>query len=525
MPSRSSTSRRRLTRVATLARDFAAHTPEAPSSSFAPYAEDPVRFAVEVLGIKLWSKQVEIARAIAEHNRVTVVSGNGVGKSEAAAAIGLWYYATRSAPCRVIITSPTARQIHEVIWSAVRRLYRAARQPLQGEPAKLPSTGLRDGAGRELFGITAEELEGFQGIRAPNMLVIVDEASGVADGVYQAIHGNLSGDGKLLLIGNGMISSGYFFESHKSELYRRLHISVLDSPNVLAGRTLVPGLATRAFVEECRHMWGEDSALYKIRVLGQFVEDQEGRLFPPSMIERAENLLTTTRPTGRVVLGIDPAGEGSDGDRDRDASAFAARRGKAVVHLAARSGMSPDAHVVEAVGILEAHRGDSYETPLVVLDRDGPVGARVYGAFLSYLAQTKGRFELIGIRGSEKAKRRPFEIDLVRDEMWFGLVEAFREGLAIPKHMKLEGDLSAIRFDKMIGGRAKVVSKTLIRRELGRSPDLGDALALCAYEPVDHSAMIEAQLRASDLREPADAHDAAALYDQQSGNDIWWPSG
>lgn len=302
-----------------------------------------------------------------------------------------------------------------------------------------------------------------------------------------------------------------------------MQISVLESPNVVEGRTVIPGLADRAFVEEAAHMWGRDSALFKIRILGQFVEDQEGRLFPPSMLERAENLHGKTRPTGRLRLGIDPAGQGSDGDRDRDASAFVGRRGLAVVYLEARTNLSPDAHVTEAVAILGQHKGDSYEKPLVILDRDGPVGARVYGAFLVYLGAHKEAFDLVGIRGSEKAKRRPHEIDLVRDELWFNLVEQFREGLAIPRHMKLEGDLAAIRFDKMLGGRAKVIGKPQIRRELGRSPDLGDALALAAWEPVDHSAAIEAQLRASQAEQPPDVQSAGFVYDQQTANDIWWP--
>lgn len=492
---------------------------------FEKYVDDPVGFAREVLGVELWSKQQEIARAVAEHNRVTVVSGNGVGKSELAAVLGLWYWRTRPPGCRVIFTGPTTKHIGEVLWAAVRRRHRNALVPLGAEPAKVPSTGMRDENGRELFGMTAEDLEGFQGIRAPNMMIIPDEASGIPDGVFQAIHGNLSGGGKLFLIGNGMKSSGYFFESHKSELYRKFQISVLESPNVIARRTVIPGLAEQSFVDEAAHLWGVDSALYKIRILGQFVEDQEGRLFPPSMLERAEQLHAKTRPEGRLRIGIDPAGQGSDGDRDRDASGFAARRSKAVVYLHARTNLSPEAHVSEAVAIIQEHRGDSYETPLVVLDRDGPVGARVYAAFLVYLGRNKGAFELVGIRGSEKAKRRPHEIDLVRDEIWFGLVEAFREGLAIPRHMKLEGDLAAIRFDKMIGGRAKVIRKEQIRRELGRSPDLGDALALCAWEPVDHSAAIEAQLRASATNEPRDAQDAAFGGDMQEGNDIWWPQG
>jgi hypothetical protein len=116
-----------------------------------------------------------------------------------------------------------------------------------------------------------------------------------------------------------------------------------------------------------------------------------------------------------------------------------------------------------------------------------------------------GAFELKGIRGSELAKRRPAEIDKLRDEVWFCLVDAFRDGLAIPPGCtQLEGELSAIKFDRLVNGRAKVIGKPAIRRELGgqRSPDLADALALAAYEPIEN--------RAEPVFEPAppDMYDA-----------------
>ena len=54
-----------------------------------------------------------------------------------------------------------------------------------------------------------------QGFHEDNMLFIVDEASGVAETIMEAILGTLSGDNnKLLLCSNPIKTSGTFYDSH-----------------------------------------------------------------------------------------------------------------------------------------------------------------------------------------------------------------------------------------------------------------------------------------------------------------------
>ena len=40
----------------------------------------PLAFAADVLGVKLWDKQMEVLSALPDHRRVAVKSGNGLGK-------------------------------------------------------------------------------------------------------------------------------------------------------------------------------------------------------------------------------------------------------------------------------------------------------------------------------------------------------------------------------------------------------------------------------------------------------------
>lgn len=445
---------------------------------FDRFYDDPAGFCREVLDFEPSPDQLLVLSEIVAADFVTVPAGRAVGKSRLDAAIALWFVATRGTGSRVILTAPTFRQVQVILWEEIRNLYHGAKIKLGGECAKMASTGLRLDSGAQILGLTAEKPEAFQGIRSPRLLIIADEASGIADEIFHVIDGNAAGGAKILLTGNPTRATGYFREAARSPRFRVIRLSALNSPNVLSGQSLVLGLATREWVEERKREWGEDSPLYKIHVLGEFVELEEGRLFTEEMIAGSETRWHETRPTGRLVVGIDPAGATGDGDE----SAFTCRRGQKVTKIHARRGLTEEGHIVEALGLIATQRGDSTELPLIVIDRDGYVGAKVYAHFLAYLQTHEGTFQLVGVRGGERARRKPLTYDRVRDEVWFGLVDAFRDGLTIPEDVKLRRELAAILAESHISGRSKVTEKNDLRKELGRSPDRADSLCLACFE-------------------------------------------
>jgi len=480
----------RLTRAKSMANDVrielcAVLASQAHSNPFEKYRDDPVGFCVDVLGFEPWEGQCTVFAALVAHDFVTVPAGRAVGKSRLDGAAALWFAATRGAGARVILTAPTFKQVQQILWEEIRNLWHNARIPLQGECAKMASTGARFATGAQIIGITADKPEAFQGIRGSVMLVIADEASGIAEDIFTVLDGNTAGGAKMLLTGNPTRSRGYFRESIRSDRFTAITLSAEESPNVRAGESLIPGLATLTWIEERRREWGVDSPLYKIHVLGQVVELEEGRLFSVDLIAAAHKAVATTPPTGRLVIGLDPAGESGEGDE----SAFTCRRGKRVTKMNARRGLTPEAHVVEVLGLIATQRGDSSEKPFVVVDRDGYVGAKVYAALAAYLVTNPDVFVLYGIRSGERARRKPMVYDRVRDELWFGLVDAMRDGLAFDEDLKLTRELSEIIAEAHISGRSKVTSKDDLRKALeGRSPDRADSLCLACFEIVDWAA-------------------------------------
>lgn len=448
--------------------------------NFAAHHDDPIGFARDVLGFEPWEGQREVAQAIVDHDFVSNPAGRAVGKSRLDGWLALWFALTRPAS-RVIFTAPTYKQVQQIVWEEIRILVRGAKIPLPIEVAKMASTGARTSEGSQILGITAEKPEAFQGIRGSRMLMIADEASGISEDIFHVIDGNTAGGAKFILTGNPTRARGYFRESMRSPRFKCIVLPSTESPNVKAGRTLIPGLATLDWLEARKREWGEDSPLYKIHVLGQVAEAEEGRLFSVEAIAAAESRWSDTPATGRLIIGLDPAGASGRGDE----SAFAARRGNKVVWLHAKRGLSEAAHVTEILGIIAVHKGDSAETPLVIVDRDGYVGAKVYAELSAYAAQNPKVFAVVGVRGGEKARRKPLVYDRVRDEVWYGLVDAFREGLAIPTDVMLSRELSEVRAESHISGRSKVTSKDDLIRALGRSPDRADALSLCTVAITD----------------------------------------
>ena len=456
------------------------------TDKWSKYHDNPLRFFDEVLGFVPWSKQEEIAEAFCDGEFTTVVSANGVGKTKIAAALGLWFWRTRGPGCRVVLTSATAKHVTKALWKETRELYYGAKMPLGGTCARRADTGLRDDEGRELFGMTAETVESFQGIRARELAIIADESSGIDDDIFGAMLANLSGSGKLLLIGNGMRSTGYFAKTHHdpevAPRYAKFQISALESPNVVAGKIVVQGLVTREWCDDRAREWGKASPWYKIRVEGKFVSLAEGALFSPELIEEAEKRWEATQAKGRLVIGLDPAGASGTGDE----SIFIPRRGLRALRIIAKRGLDEDAHVAMVLGIIAEERVDSDATdlPIVNVDRDGYVGAKVYAALLAASETRDGKklFIVNGVRGGDRAIFKPQDIHMRRDEIYFGLVEWLRDGGAIPVDGKLEADLGAIRLDESIRGLAKIISKEDLRAELGRSPDRSDALALASVE-------------------------------------------
>lgn len=233
---------------------------------------DPVGFCAEVLGFEAWSKQAEILRSLRDHQRTCVRSCHGSGKTAVAARAVLWFLAAfpRS---RVITTAPTWQQVKEQLWREIAVGFREADGFIDGQ---LDDARLELGHDWFALGLSTDRPERFQGHHAEHLLLVVDEASGVAESIYESAEGFLTTPGsRVLLIGNPTRPSGQFFRCFHSEraLWNTVSISAFDMPWHTGEKvpdSVARRLVSKEWVESSRTKWGEGSPLWSVRVLGDF---------------------------------------------------------------------------------------------------------------------------------------------------------------------------------------------------------------------------------------------------------------
>ena len=247
------------------------------------WRRDPKAWFEEVLGFTTyWKKQIEVAEAVRDHQKVAVRSGHDVGKTAIASRIGLWYL-YNFYPSVVITTAPTWRQVERQMWKEVHKAFNAAKIPLGGD---LFSTELRlDRKGKDwyMIGFSTDDPDKFQGEHELYILFIIDEAPGVDDSIFEALEGSLGSPySKVLMIGNPTNPNSYFgrvfLNPSESVDWYHMHISCWESPNVVAGKNIIPQLCAFDWPEKMRKKWGEEDNRYRVRVLGEFPKEAKNVL-------------------------------------------------------------------------------------------------------------------------------------------------------------------------------------------------------------------------------------------------------
>jgi len=434
----------------------------------------PLSFAKEVLQVELWSKQKVVLAALPRHKRVAVKSGNGLGKGFCAAVAVLWFLYSHD-PAIVLSTAPTFRQVRHILWRQIRRLYRPTAAVLGG---KMLETRWELAEDRYALGLSADSADQFQGFHSPNMFIVVDEAEGVSDEIYEAIEAIMtSAETRLLLIGNPTTVAGAFRRAFYQErhLYRTITISALDSPNVHAGKVVIPGLTTSEWVQERQQIWGEDNPIYRARVLGEFPDQAEDTLIKLSDIEAAtrhEPSSTQSSCGGQespdqpedAVLAVDVARFGSD------RSVILRRRGHRVEDIQTFRGMD----TMQLAGWVAVAIRDCQPTQ-VYIDEVG-VGAGVVDRL-----REQG-YPVRGINVARAARQGDVFANL-RAEGYWRLRELFASGqILIPPDNQLMGELAALQYSYDSLGRVIMESKEAMRSGGVPSPDKADALMLAFVE-------------------------------------------
>jgi len=264
--------------------------------------------------------------------RIAIRSGHGVGKTTTLAWAIVWWICTRF-PQKTVCTAPTQDQLFDALAAETKtwlaKLPAAVRERFEilAESIFLKPTAENPQANEESFvsfrTSRPDKPEAMAGVHSKNVLLIVDEASGVADEVYEAGSGSMSGDEAVtLLAGNPTRGVGYFFNCfNKNRAYWfKVHISCVGHPRI-----------AKDFIDQIRNTYGEHSNAFRVRVLGEFPLADDDTIIPAHLIEAALDRAVTPANV-REIWGLDVARFGSD------SSALARRKGNVLLSVEEKRG-------------------------------------------------------------------------------------------------------------------------------------------------------------------------------------------
>ena len=285
------------------------------------YRNHPELFLKEELGIDASWQQNEIAQALKPDGaKVSVSSGHGTGKGYWASGYAI-YFLVCHPESLVMLTANNIDQVQKVIFKYIRKHWRNYERKRQWvtDYFDLTATMLREKTYKEEWAIFAKTAskgheEALAGIHAENLLVMVDEASGVNDKAFDTLWGIFTQkNNKMLLMSQYTKPSGHFAESqtslsktegNPSGLYERIVLNSEESPFVTIG-------AIRGYV---RRFGGKNSPEYGIRVLGICPDSVEGFLITRSSTAKGFHNKITHDPDYGYVGSVDVA---TDGLRDK----------------------------------------------------------------------------------------------------------------------------------------------------------------------------------------------------------------
>lgn len=460
----------------------------------AEYANDPERYAEEVLGVTLHEDQRAILRSLVGKDVTAVRSCHGIGKSFIAAVAVLWFISSHL-PAKVITTAPTNRQVEGVLWAEIRSLWRKAKMSIGGD-IKIRRWDLSDDWFAMGFAPREWDPSAFQGFHSLHMMVVVDEAAGVSDVVFDGVKALLGGEhSRLLMIGNPTHEAGAFGKAFKaSDKFTAKHVvSAFDTPNFKAyGITLedirsgaweakitgplpFPSLVTPKWVRMQWEDWcggteqGEESPLWQARVMANFPVITDGMLIPLAWVEAAQarwwDLDDVDGWEGPPTYGIDVARYGED------SNVIAARhagQGTRQLHerrnsaITATSGWVNFCALQEEGGVAQRRiDGDGLGAGLVDMQRDDHGG------------------DVVEMRGGS-SPLQPERFVNARSEWYWQLREALDPSRGakecLPPDSQLAAQLCSIKYDYDNKGRIKVESKDDMRARRLKSPDKADAV-------------------------------------------------
>jgi hypothetical protein len=426
-------------------------------------AQDPgpdewQRTVLKHIGDELVKGQ-SMAKALRTAIRVAAATGHGVGKTALMAWLIQWFAATRPNPA-IVVTANTEKQLSTKTWRELSKWHNislirpwfewtATKYYLKEEPETWFASAIP---------WSENNAEAFAGTHEKYVLILMDEASAIADVIFDTLEGALTGDQAIIVcFGNPTRNTGRFREFWRKLVHRWWTIQV-DSRTARK--------ANQAQIKQWLEDWGEDSDFFRIRVRGLFPRQASNQLNPEELVLAAMKREAAGWEWEPVIIACDVARYGDD------FTTILVRQGRKVHEINAFTQLDSAQVADKLVEAYDHYKGDgSRGEPVIFIDTTGGLGAGPLDILrrLGY----KKTFEVV-FGSNARNKEKYFN---KRAEMWH-LAHLWMKDGALPSCPELLEDLTNIEYYIYTDKRLRLEAKDDLKERIGRSPDWGDALAI-----------------------------------------------
>jgi len=455
------------------------------------FHDSPAKFARECINWRdggLIPYQGEILDAVPREKRVAVRGPHGCSKTTIEALLILWFALTRDQAgidWKVATTAGAWRQLERYLWPEIHKWGKRIRwdvfdrEPLS-ERTEMLTLNIKLAHG-QAFAVTSDDPALIEGVHADSVLYVFEESKAIIPATFDAAEGAFSGSGGdqpieafALACSTPGEPAGRFYDIHA----RKGGLEDWWTRHVTVDEAMAAGRISHEWADQRAKQWGEDSAVYANRVLGEFHTSDSDGVIPLEWVEAANQRWAEWDDAGRPHcpgprrLGVDVAREGSD------KTVLALLTGEVVVELRSYSKQPTTATTGRVVGVLSAD-----PAMVAVVDVIG-----VGGGVVDQLREGKHKVEAFNASEATDKTDRSGEMKMlnVRSGAWWCLRErldpAYQATLALPPSDTLTGDLTAPHWKVTSTGRIQIESKDDIRKRIGRSTDEGDAVVQACWE-------------------------------------------
>lgn len=414
-------------------------------------------------GPELWQGDFlkDVGEAIkGGRRRFAVRAGHGVGKTAVESWIILWFLLFKR-PCKIPVTANSQDQLRDVVWAELARWHRELPDFLSGMIEVHADRITVKADPTEAFAVARtarpEKPEALQGFHSDNLLFVIEEASGIDDIIFETASGALSSEHSwVFMFANPTRTSGYFHRAFHAARrgWRLYHVPCSASSRV-----------SDNYARDVALEHGEDSNVYRVRVLGDFPQTEDDAVIPLGLVEASMDREIAPSEAG-IVWGLDVARFGDD------STALAKRRGNTLLEE-----------------VREWRKADLMQTAGLIAKeyRETPIERRPTAINVDVIGMGGGvvdRLRELGlpVRGINVSEAPGVDTERylrLRDELWFEARKWFESrSVTMPADEKLASELVGPKYRVESSGKLKVESKDDMKKRGIKSPNKADAFCL-----------------------------------------------